>query len=708
MSLFSPARSIARRFLQTASCKPFPLWVVAIGLAALFSAQSPAAAPKAPRNVDEARAVPNKEAANGVAVKLSAVLTAYDAGSSRLYLQDESGAIPVVTNADVEAATTALLPSLRPGDRLEVSGWITPGAVSNVVAGKKGKPLVIHMLGHGSLPDPLELGRSLKPTTQMHAFRAEVTGYVCGIQRQGETRVLRVLRAGSVIDVSLLFEDAEDVTEGDLLGSDIRVSGVLAISFGKDGQAYPKLYVSVPDDLQITDESLKKAFSRWNSDVAAARRYAADDGVRLRFNGRVIGCVGGRIMYVRIGKEGLRLHSPLLPDIDPGTDADIAGFPMIRDGELFIEDAVVHVQEANEPVTPVAIQFGEHPNLKDDANLVRMSARLTNQLGRGSDTVMLLESGSIAFYARSLHDRGATTWPRFEPGSLLELTGICDMSPVNIGVGRFNLLLREAGDIRLVQSPPFWTPRRMAVPAVVLFIVVIGTTAWLVSLRKTVREQTELITQKIERERVAEERSRIARELHDSLEQHLAGMAIQIDLASSRMRSSADRAGESLEVARALVRRGHEETRHAIWQLRSAAVAGGDLPGALEEALQWYSPDLPVTIQTHGTKRPLPPTATHHLLRIAQEAAGNALKHAEPTAIRIHIEFGSTALAMAVRDNGKGFDPDGNGSAKPGHFGLEGMRERAQKLGGELTIESAPGAGTTITVCIPWDRLEAT
>jgi signal transduction histidine kinase len=101
-----------------------------------------------------------------------------------------------------------------------------------------------------------------------------------------------------------------------------------------------------------------------------------------------------------------------------------------------------------------------------------------------------------------------------------------------------------------------------------------------------------------------------------------------------------------------------------------------------------------------GTPIPLPRFKTHHLLRIAQEATTNAVRHAAPTRINLELDYTEEAIVLSIVDDGTGFSPD-EALNKTGHFGLRGIRGRARKLGGEFTIESAPGAGTAIRIRVP-------
>jgi signal transduction histidine kinase len=102
-----------------------------------------------------------------------------------------------------------------------------------------------------------------------------------------------------------------------------------------------------------------------------------------------------------------------------------------------------------------------------------------------------------------------------------------------------------------------------------------------------------------------------------------------------------------------------------------------------------------------GTERELPPQTENHLLRVALEAVTNAFKHAAARAVTVDVAFEPARVVLTVRDDGHGFDADSAPTPSSGHFGLFGMRERAEKLHGELTIASRPGEGTTVRLVAP-------
>jgi signal transduction histidine kinase/ligand-binding sensor domain-containing protein len=202
---------------------------------------------------------------------------------------------------------------------------------------------------------------------------------------------------------------------------------------------------------------------------------------------------------------------------------------------------------------------------------------------------------------------------------------------------------------------------------------------------------------------VLEERGRLAREIHDTLAQGFVGISSQLDAVALTLNGHVDVARKHLDLARKMVRHSLTEARRSVMDLRASALEGHDLPAALSQAAhQWTAGSaVQVRVDVEGESRPLPEETEQHLLRIAQEAVTNAVKHARASQVSIHLEMASRELSLRVADNGRGFEQDEAFSEVGGHFGLLGMRERAERLGGELRLHSEPGHGTEVAVTVP-------
>ncbi len=212
---------------------------------------------------------------------------------------------------------------------------------------------------------------------------------------------------------------------------------------------------------------------------------------------------------------------------------------------------------------------------------------------------------------------------------------------------------------------------------------------------------------------VIEERTRVARELHDTLLQGFTGITLQLRAIASRRRespaASTAQLGDLVEVAEKTL----SEARHAVWALRGRGRTDGaagrpTLPDRLERNARDLIGSAPITLEfaLAGGPRSLTPEVEEELERIAGEAAANAVRHGMPHRLFMSLVFQESGLSLMIRDDGQGFAPHnlppggGNWGGRR-HFGLVGMRERAARIGARFELSSAPGEGTSVLVVLP-------
>src|SRR5437667_4937169 len=161
--------------------------------------------------------------------------------------------------------------------------------------------------------------------------------------------------------------------------------------------------------------------------------------------------------------------------------------------------------------------------------------------GRGNPQTLELQAGLRRLMAR-LDGRNAFLKP-IVPGSRLQLTGVFDGHGGNLAAGRpidsFELLVHSPAGVTVLAQPPWWTLRRVLWVLSGVSLVLMAATVWVITLRRRLNIQTEIIRQKVQRETVLEERTRIAREFHDTLEQALVGIGMQLDAAANMLSPSA-------------------------------------------------------------------------------------------------------------------------------------------------------------------------
>ena len=264
------------------------------------------------------------------------------------------------------------------------------------------------------------------------------------------------------------------------------------------------------------------------------------------------------------------------------------------------------------------------------------------------------------------------------------------------------IAVRKPGDVRVLARPPWWTTGRLFALVGALVAVIFGIFAWNVALRR----RAERRGQELADERVAHiaselkvvERTRLAVELHDSLSQTLTGVSMGIDAALDMAGDvPGDLKGQLRYTSRA-VEACRTELKNCLWDLRSQALGESDMNAAIKLALSQIVSRTALDVRFDAPRELFSDNTAHTILRIVRELASNAVRHGHATSIRIAGSADGGTLRLSVADNGRGFDIETAPGVLEGHFGLQGIRERVDRLDGTFDIESSPGGGTRVQV----------
>jgi signal transduction histidine kinase len=200
-----------------------------------------------------------------------------------------------------------------------------------------------------------------------------------------------------------------------------------------------------------------------------------------------------------------------------------------------------------------------------------------------------------------------------------------------------------------------------------------------------------------------QERTRIARELHDTLLQDVQGLILKLDAIAKRMPTS-EPAREEIEKTLDYADRVLAEGRDRVRNLRVYSVSDNELPAAFQRIAEELSPDRTATLKTvvEGSVRELYPTIQEECFLIGREAISNALRHSEGSNIEVEIIYDPREFRLRIRDDGRGIDAEVlEKGARANHWGLQGMRERAERIGAELEVWSRVGSGTEVQLTVP-------
>lgn len=204
---------------------------------------------------------------------------------------------------------------------------------------------------------------------------------------------------------------------------------------------------------------------------------------------------------------------------------------------------------------------------------------------------------------------------------------------------------------------------------------------------------------------VLDERQRMAREIHDTIAQGLTGIVRQLEAADAAEEQPRERR-RHIDTARALARENLAEARRSVQALAPGPLDEAHLPDAIADLAKRWADTNKVTAnaETTGEPRPLLADLEVTLFRVAQEALANVARHAAATRVGITLSYTDVLVVLDVRDDGVGFRPDAaptSDAALAGGFGLRAMRQRVQRAGGTLEVESAPGEGTAVSASVP-------
>ena len=327
----------------------------------------------------------------------------------------------------------------------------------------------------------------------------------------------------------------------------------------------------------------------------------------------------------------------------------------------------------------------------------------------GRTAVITIENEGYQIAVRVSNVVGAL--PATPPGSVIEATGVCVFdidnwypdAPFPRVKGIF-VVPRTAGDIVVVSRPSWWTPGKLLAVIAALLVALLGFFVWNRALhalaerrgRQLYREQLQAVKSELK----FLERSNLAVELHDAISQYLTGIALElrtVDAFAEEMPADAHR---HLSVASRTLASCRDELRNCLWDLRHNTLEINDLAEAIRTTVAPHVGSARLVVRTDVARKALPENVAHAVLQIVRELVANAVRHGAATEIRIAGALDGNMLRISVRDNGRGFAPDAAPGMEEGHFGLLGVRERAEKFKGSLDIESAPGKGTRITASL--------
>lgn len=635
-------------------------------------------------HAEEVRRLTPEEAAKGYPVRLRGVVT-MDAPAPDFFVQDKTAGIYV------EGSASPQYPHVL-SEVVEIDGVTGPGKFAPVIREQKTR-----VVAQGSLPQARIFPFAEISDGQQDSQWVRLRGIVraASIDRASwreMTLALRVASAGGDFDVRVPISHEQDFSSW--IDNEVVIEGVCGSLYNVNRQL-TGILLYVPRLSFIKVEASAREVP-----LSSLLRFSAGEipRHRVRIRGVVAYQQFGNALFLQGEGKGLRVLTQQATAVAAGDVVDVLGFPAVGESAPILEDAVFH-RVGSEEAPKAKVLNIDQPWEQFDGALVTTDARLLNRSEIPNGLRLLLQRGELIFDATLPGGSGLGTTRSIPVNSEIRLTGICLVRSGGLWhtPQSFRMLLRSEEDVVVLRTPSWWNLRHtlwlLGITAGILLIAVI----WTLVLSRRIREQMEVIRQKLRTSAVLEERNRIARELHDTLEQELAGITLQLDLAVDSFSGAPRIAEQAVETARNMSRHSMIEARRSVWDLRCHLLETGDLVSALRQIVLPLAPrDGQIEVRIEGEQVRLASTMEMNLLRIGQEAAGNAVKHGGARNIRVELRYTPATVRLTVTDDGKGFD-----AAQPsrtGHFGVQDMRERAQSMGSELQIVSEPSQGTSVSV----------
>jgi signal transduction histidine kinase len=594
--------------------------------------------------------------------------------------------------------------AVRPGSYVEMvsnPGWFPP---TNALLADN-----LFLLGEAAFPEPVRHPAEILLPKRGEGTWIELEGIVRSV---AETGLIELKSRGEIFSVSISGAKKERLS--DLIDAGVRIRGVIVYPNERERL----LLVPSSDHLEIAEPPPRDAFA---APLESLQSFSAETLLnRSRHRTRLRAVVthsDGGVLYVQDDSGGARVECGGAVPAEVGSVVEVAGFPDWAENESVVfRHALVRVVERGAPVKPVEIAPADAASGRAVGRLIRVRAVVAKTLGGGDDAPLELEADQRVFrvFAPGLREAlGA-----IPEGSVVEVTGVnvkeagllqwINGSSQSSSILPLKLLLRSPADVAVIHKPSWWVVKRALIVISLVGLVALVVSVWIHTLRQRVRQRTaelDATMKKLEEEArmsaTLAERDRLAGEIHDSLEQGLNGLILQLE-GTANLESCPPEIRSGLALACNMASFSRTEVQYAVWELQSPLLEDSELPVAVEKIMRQITPQTVNGVVTvTGTPRRLPSVVEHHLLRVAQEAVNNTVKHAKARNVRIEISYGPKDVLLAIADDGCGFTPEAVRPGGLGHFGLRSLRSRVGKIRATLEIQSSPGKGTTVSVRVP-------
>ncbi len=637
---------------------------------------------------------------------LRGVVTFYDERLFSRFIQDETAGIYLQFPENVGP------PQLTPGQVVDVTGTGSPGEYAPVVVVDK-----LTVVGEMPLPKAKPVNyQQLASGTEDSQF-VEIDGIVRSVRplENSDYHQIEITTGGGRLLIfarDLPVENAQS-----LLDSTVRVRGVCSTQFNHQRQLFSiRLMVPRPADLTIETPATKDPFDVATRPIGSLLQFAPQStyGHRVKVAGTVIYFEPGALLFLQDAGHGVQVETKERDPLQPGDQVEVMGFVSQGDYTPLLQDAVYRKIASSNPPTAVQITTDDALSGNYDSQLVKMSARLVDRAVHGEEEYLVLQQSNFIFQAGLKQIDGHDDFSKLENGSQLEVIGVCRIEPGEWQAGNnwraksFNIQLRSPEDVLLLESPPWWSLKRVLWIAGALGLVTLMAFVWVVVLRRRVAERTRELEIQIQKRQLAErrreieqERARVAHDLHDDLGSGLTEVNMLTSLVKSSTTSSDEKERYLVDLSET-ARRMVNSLDEIVWAVNprndTIASLASYFGSYAQRLLDLASVSCGLDIAHDLPEYPLDPKFRQEIFFAFKEALTNVVRHAQATQVWLRISVNHDCLVVEVSDNGRGFEP---ASRHAGNDGLVNMTDRLKSLDGDCEITTDSRDGTTVRFRAP-------
>ena len=644
------------------------------------------------------------QAQQPVRVQLRGVVTFFDENLFSRFIQDDTAGIYLQYSAST--------PQLLPGQIVEVEGTSSPGEYAPIVV-----PEHVQVVGLGELPAPKRVTYEQLASGKEDSQFVEIAGIVRSVQlpEGSPYHLIEIATGGGRLSVYVRQLPVKRTEE--LLDSTVRVRGVCSTRFNHQRQLFAiRLMVPQPEDLVIEVPAPADPFSIPTRPIGSLLQFDPQEsyGHRVKVTGTVIYYEPGKRLYLEEGEQGVEVETQAHDPVQLGDRVEALGFASQGEYTPILQDASFRKISSGPPLPPSRVTANEALKGKHDCRLIEVTATLLDRSLHGSEEYLVLQDGGVIFHAYLKPAEGSDAFAGLENGSRISVTGVCKIDPGEWQAGEdwrarsFQVELRSAADIVVLQLPPWWTLKKLLWIASGLGFVTLAAFGWVMVLRRQVSERSRQLEMQIQKRQRAErgreieqERARVAHDLHDDLG---AGLT-EVNMLSSLVKSSTTTAEEKrryLDELTETARRMVTSLDEIVWAVNPrndtiaslASYFGSYAQRLLDLAGVSCGLDMAEDLPEH----PLDPKFRQEIFLAFKEALTNIVRHAQATQVWLRIAVRDGRLIVELADNGQGFDLS---ERKTGDDGLANIQERLKSLGGACEITSDLQKGTTVRFQAP-------